>query len=139
MASAPYVTNPGYVQAPPSVPYYYTARDAFRTPTVYRTDFSINYSYNFGPVQLFVQPQLLNAFNAQAIFTNDPNLLDQSVETAVSRPGSYAAFNPFTTIPVRGAANTGANWNYAPTFGDALTSTAYQLPLTFRVSMGVRF
>ncbi len=139
VASAPYVTNPGYVQPPPSVPYYYTARDAFRTPTVYRTDFSINYSYNVGPVQLFVQPQLLNAFNSQAIFTNDPNLLGQSVENAVSRPGNYATFNPFTTIPVQGPRDTGANWNTSSTFGQALSSTAYQLPLTFRVSMGVRF
>ena len=45
------VPNHGYLapQAPTgTVDYYYTARDAFRTETTYRTDLSMNYAYRIG-------------------------------------------------------------------------------------------
>ena len=38
-----YVTNPGYITPPSSVTYYFTARDAFRTPAVKRTDLSLQF------------------------------------------------------------------------------------------------
>ena len=48
----PFVTPaPGYLmpQGPPgAVDYYYTARDAFRTETTYRTDLAISYGYRVG-------------------------------------------------------------------------------------------
>ena len=43
----PLWSNPGYLtpQAPPQcVDYFFTARDAFRTETTYRTDLSVNYA-----------------------------------------------------------------------------------------------
>lgn len=64
------VPNPGYLtpQAPTgTVDYYYTARDAFRTETTYRTDLSINYARRLraGAAQpeLFFHGEVLNILN----------------------------------------------------------------------------
>ena len=61
--AAQYVTPQGGT----SETYYYTARDAFRTDSEYRTDMSatLNHSLNAGShkVDLFVQMQVLNVFN----------------------------------------------------------------------------
>ncbi len=137
--SSLYVTNPGYAWPPSRVTYWYTGRDAFRTPTVYRTDLALTYGFNIGPVQLFVQPQVLNLFNGQVIVTTQPNFFNQTVNTSVSQPRSYVGFNPFTTVPVQGPAGSGANWNYSADFGRALGPQAYQVPRTFRISMGLTF
>ena len=135
VASYPFVTNPGYVSRPASVTYYYTARDAFRTETLYRTDLSLFYSYRIAnAVELFITPQVYNVFNAQHVVT--PNV---AVETRVSNGAQYAAFNPFTTVPTQGARNTGANWNYGPLFGQPTSAAAYQTPRYFQIGLGVRF
>jgi len=52
----------------------------------------------------------------------------------VSTPNRYAAFNPFTETPVQGT-----HWDLGPTFGQATSRFAYQIPRTFRMSFGVRF
>ena len=39
----PYVNNPGYLIPPDTATYYFTARDAFRTAAMYRTDLAVNY------------------------------------------------------------------------------------------------
>ena len=64
------VQNPGYVTpgAPNgTIDYYFTARDAFRTATTYRTDLSINYGRRLraGDAQpeLFFHGEVLNIFN----------------------------------------------------------------------------
>jgi len=140
VATRAYVTNPGYQSPPSSVTYWYTARDAYRTATANALDLSLNYGINIGPVELFVQPQVINVFNDKAIVFNTPNLLGQTANTAVNvGTASYDRFNPFTTVPTLGAAGSGANWNYGSTFGKALAVTAYETPFTFRVSMGIRF
>jgi outer membrane receptor for ferrienterochelin and colicin len=132
----PYVTNPGYLIPPSSVTYYFTGRDAFRTEDVYRTDISLNIAFRpIGSLELFVEPQLLNAFNSQAV--TGPNA---SIETRASvGAASYAAFNPFTEAPKSGARGTGANWNYGPLFGQPTGPASYQLARTFRMSVGLRF
>ncbi|MEO8585797.1 MAG: carboxypeptidase regulatory-like domain-containing protein [Acidobacteriota bacterium] len=130
------VTNPGYSQAPTSVTYYYTARDAFRTDDIKRTDLSLNFATKIGPVEIFVQPQVINVFNNQGKIA-----VDQTVQTFVNTTG-YLNFNPFTTVPVRGARNTttpAANWNYGPNFGNARNKDDYQLPRTFQATVGLRF
>ncbi len=139
--SARYVTNPGYISPPPNVAYYYTARDAFRTPVVYRTDVAMNYSYRIGPVEIFVQPQVVNLFNGQNIASNENsgNGINQTVRDRVSAGAGYADFNPFTTAPVRGVSGTGANWDLPSNFGTARSVFSYQTPRTFRMSLGLRF
>ena len=49
-------------------------------------------------------------------------------------------FNPFTTVPVQGAKGTaGANWDYGPSFGKAVSAAGYQTPRYFQVAVGLRF
>jgi outer membrane receptor protein involved in Fe transport len=139
----PYVTNPGYRTPPTAVGYFFTDRDAFHTPDIYATDFSLNYSFKWGAfgrdLEVFVQPEILNIFNEQNIATTDVNFFDTSVcdaTTAVSAtcPGSYVRFNPFTEVPVEGV-----HWAKGTNFGGPLLPEAYQTPRTFRVSLGIRF
>jgi outer membrane receptor protein involved in Fe transport len=152
-----FVTNPGYVTPPSSVTYYFTARDAFRTDDIKRTDLSLNFAGKVaGLVEIFVQPQVLNLFNNQGKIA-----VNQTVRTFASPGGgNYANFNPFTTAPQQGisapkGATPTSNWDYArvgtcttadPTaagcalsFGAARSVADYQLPRTFQITMGVRF
>jgi outer membrane receptor for ferrienterochelin and colicin len=128
-----YVTNPGYVLPPSYLTYWFTGRDAFRTPTVTHLDLALNWSLRVGPVELFVQPQVLNVFNSHAIASNETSRLDQGVRTAVNTP-ELQPFDPFRSRPIEGV-----NYALSPTFGQALGPLAYQQPRTFRLSMGVRF
>ena len=151
----PYVTNPGYLTPPTPLqtPYYYTARDAFRTASQVRTDLAINYVYRFpgaSGVELFGQVQVINLFGqsqlcacgATAFGTGSSGnaggtniqRLSTTVLTSVSTPARFAAFNPFTTQPVRGV-----NWDLGPTFGQAVSRFAYTTPQSLRLSFGVRF
>jgi Carboxypeptidase regulatory-like domain len=132
-----FVTNPGYITRPSSVTYYYTARDAFRTDDIKRTDLSLNFSTKIGgAVEIFVQPQVINVFNTQGKVA-----VDATVQTAANTSG-YLTFNPFTTTPVQGPRNTTtptANWNYGPLFGTARNNLDYQQPRTFQATVGLRF
>jgi outer membrane receptor for ferrienterochelin and colicin len=129
-----YVDDFGYETPPSSVTYYFTKRDAFRLPNVNRTDLALNYSYNIGPVEIFVQPQVTNVFNNSAVIA-----VNTAVETKVNRPANYADFNPYTTAPTQGTRNSGANWGYGPSFGKPTGPASYQAPRVFRVGFGVRF
>jgi hypothetical protein len=126
-----YVTGaPAYVTPPTSVNYYFTARDAFRTDTILRTDLSLNFSTRIAnTVEIFVQPQVLNVLNRQGLVG-----VSTTVRTPVNVPGGYAKFNPFTSAPVQGT-----NWDYSSTFGKARNNLDYQLPRTFTLAAGVRF
>ena len=133
--SRPYVTNPGYAVRPSSVTYWYTARDAFLTDDIFRTDLSLIYTYRIAnTVEIYLAPIINNLFNSQHV-----QIVNQTVESRVTNQSSYAAFNPFTTIPTQGARGTGANWNYGPQFGQPTTPTHYQTPRYFIVSAGIRF
>ncbi len=132
-----FVTNPGYQTPPTSVAYYYTARDAFRTDDIKRTDLSLNFATKIGGVvEIFVQPQVINVFNNQGKIA-----VDTTVQTRANTTG-YLDFNPFTTVPVQGARNTTtptANWNYGPNFGTARNVNDFQQPRTFQATVGIRF
>jgi hypothetical protein len=125
-----YVTNaPAYVTPPTSVTYYYTARDAFRTDTILRTDLSLNFTTRIANAfEIFVQPQVLNVLNRHGLVA-----VNTAVVSAVNSSG-FQRFNPFTTTPVQGV-----NWNYSSTFGQARNNQDYQLPRTFTLAAGVRF
>lgn len=141
--STPYVTNPGYYQPPTAgVTYWFTARDAFRTPTVTRLDMSLNWTMPiFKTIEIFISPQVYNVFNSATVTG-----VDQTVVTAASPGGSgntFVAFNPFTTAPVQRPNGDQtvktANWDYGPNFGNPTAYGSYQLPRTFRISCGIRF
>jgi len=146
----PFVTNPGYVtpQGGNTETYFYTARDAFRTEALSRTDLAINYSHGIRAasrrVELFGQLQVLNIFNqlqlcgcGDSVFNNGGAYNMATIGQGVLSPANTATlarFNPFTTTPVHGT-----NWNYGSNFGTALARTAYTSPRMFRISFGVRF
>lgn len=154
--AAPFVPNPGYLvpQAPAGgVDYYYTARDAFRTDTTYRTDLSINYAYRIGTgtshPELFFHGEVLNVFNqfqlcgcGGSVFSNggttDLTTIGQAIRTPRNASALYPAFNPFTTTPVKGV-NWDVNTTPGAAFGSALNQFAYTSPRILRFSAGVRF
>ena len=133
---APYVpAGLGYRNAPGSMTYYFEDRDSRRTGASSSTDVAATLSYRLPgarQAQAFIKTDVLNLFNQSAIV--NPFFLNQGVLTNVTNPGAYAAFNPFTTDPVRGT-----HWDLAPTFGQPQNRFAYQIPRTFRLAVGIRF
>ncbi len=120
--------------------YYFTARDAFRTDDIKRTDIAINFSKTIGGlVEIFIQPQVLNLFNNRGVIA-----VDTTVNTERNAGGgTYLTFNPFTTIPVQrphldNTVKT-ANWDFGPNFGKPTSVNSYQIPRQFLVTMGLRF
>ena len=157
VAIRPYVTNPGYASPPSRVSYYFTARDAYRTETIYPTDLSLTYTFVVPAIgtnlEFYVTPRVTNVFNQMGVIN-----VNSSVYTAANSGKGLSPFNPFTAEPIecpQGApaaqcAAMGANWQKAPTFGQPLNATTpagypltvngdYQMPRTFLVSLGVRF
>ncbi|MEO7192779.1 MAG: carboxypeptidase regulatory-like domain-containing protein [Vicinamibacterales bacterium] len=131
------VRNPGYALPPFTGTYFFTPRDEFRTESMFRTDLAINYNHDLSTHHrptVFAQFQLLNLFNQFQLFNGANQDIDRTVLTAVDDPDRFAAFNPFTTKPVKGL-----NWDYGNKFGKAIGKGAYTLPRTFRMSVGVRF
>lgn len=151
--SAAYVSNPGYVAPPATVPYYFTARDAYRTDDIWSTNLSLNVSANLGPVEVFVQPQVLNVFDNDGVLAPDTSV---TVGTGTTPNSSgLVRFDPFNGTPVEcpqtaGAAECqamGANWKKGPSFGRPTTgaqnlvsrSGSFQGTRLWFVSMGIRF
>ncbi len=126
--SRPYVQNPGYVQPPSAVRYFFTKPGSFRTDDITRTDLALTCTVSlFRNAELFVRPEVLNLFNENGVVA-----VDRTVRTA--RNGQFSPFNPFTDKPVRGV-----HYDFPSTFGKPTSAADYQLPRTFRVSAGVRF
>jgi len=69
-----------------------------------------------------------NVFNQQAVVTGN------STELTALNSSSLETFNPFTETPVEGV-----HWRKGDDWGQAEDDTDYQLPRTFRVSVGIRF
>jgi len=126
------VTNPGYISPPTSVNYYFTDRDAFRTDTITRTDIAVNYEFKWPllgqDLEFFLQPEVLNLFNEDGV-----EAVNTTVQQATNTAG-LQRFNPFTETPVEGV-----HWRKGPTFGQPRNDLDFQLPRTFRFSVGVRF
>ncbi|HEX9162728.1 MAG TPA: TonB-dependent receptor [Thermoanaerobaculia bacterium] len=134
------VVNPGYVTPPTNVQYFFSDRGAFRVDNVSAMDFSLNWSLpSLRGVSPFFKADLLNAFNQQAI--EDPDFVNKIVvtrrQTSCLQTGSTSrcvAFNPFTETPQQGV-----NYQFGPIFGQPTSKDAYQLPRTYRFSLGLRF
>jgi hypothetical protein len=130
-----YVADPadlGYVGWPGTATYFFSDRGAFRTETVTRTDFSLNYSFFIDisdhQLEIFLQPEVTNLFNEHAV--TDPN---NSVYT-YRNDDSLVAFDPFTETPVEGV-----NWRKGDSWGEAQSEVDYQVARTIRFSLGIRF
>ena len=88
------MTDPGYVtpQGAASENYYYTARDAFRTESLRRTDIAVNYTLGLGTgarqLTPFVQIQVINLFNNQDLCACGSDVFTNSGGVALNRIGS---------------------------------------------------
>ncbi len=140
----PVVANPGYVRIENDpFTYYYTARDAFKTDSMQRTDFALNYSFRwqaFGKsMEVFLQPEVINVFNNDAVhFIDDINtdVLTQANRgvCAGSPSGRCLGFNPLTQTPIEGV-----HFTKGGDFGLPENEDAFQDPREYRFSVGFRF
>jgi outer membrane receptor protein involved in Fe transport len=134
--------------------YYFTARDAFRLPTVHRTDLSATYTFPLWRVQLYTKGDVLNVFNRDDVAITQfggpvgatPSLDFANVNTAATS-ANFLPFNPFTQTPVECPVGTpgaqclamGAHYQRVANIGGARDKFSYQQARTFRVYFGIRF
>jgi hypothetical protein len=145
----PVVANPGYAIPPTSVTYFFSDRGGFRFDDITRTDFSLNYSFLWGAfgrqIEVYLQPEVLNAWNEDGLVDFDTRIRTAATANAngacpgahnpVTNPNSRCIrFNPFTETPVEGV-----HWAKFASFGQPLNQFDFQLPRTFRFSVGFRF
>jgi hypothetical protein len=102
-------------------------RGNYRTDDVNSTDLSLNYRLPLWKTELFLQGDMLNVLNNQDV--EDVNFITKTVTRIAAAP-----FDPRTQDPV-----AGVNYNLSPTFGQPNNFQAYQLPRTYRFSVGLRF
>jgi len=121
-----FIGDHGYALPPTRFDYWFEPSGTYRTDDVSSTDLALNYSFQATlagvELELFLRPEITNLFNETATVREDATI------------NVLATFNPFTEEPVEGV-----HWAKAPTFGQPLTPDDYQLPRTFRVSLGIRF
>jgi len=145
----PYVTNPGYVNPPSTVDYYFAARDAFRMASLHQSDVALNYAKRLGirKSEIFFRGTIINVFNRDELTNFAGGALPGSGQTGCGTSGcinmtvqtnanssSLARFNPFADTPVEGV-----NWRKGTTFGQATSRFAFQTPRTYQFSVGLRF
>ncbi|MDH3744833.1 MAG: TonB-dependent receptor [Acidobacteriota bacterium] len=130
--SRPYVTNPGYASPPSTVAYFFNGRGDQLTDDITRTDLALNYSFQWNAwgksMEVFLQPEIINIFNEDGIENPVDDILDNTND------GSFAAFNPFTTTPVRGT-----HYDLSSDYGQADDEDDFQDPREYRFSIGFRF
>jgi hypothetical protein len=127
-----FVDNPGYVTPPQVLDYYFSGRGAFTTDDITSTDLALNYSF-FIPagsrdVEVFLQAEVLNVFNELGVVDVNTTVMTSQSDS------SLEIFNPLTETPVEGV-----HWRRGADFGEPTSERHFQLPRTFRVSVGVRF
>ena len=131
-----FVTNPGYARPPRDQTYYFSERGEYRYEDATATDLAINWELPIKKVNVFLQGELINAFDEQAVIAG------ANTSVVVTR-----AFDPFTVTPVECAPGTptatcsanGQHFRKSTAFGNPTSSLSYQLPLTYRFSAGIRF
>lgn len=145
----PHVANPGYVNPPSTVDYYFTARDAFRMASLHQSDVSLNYAKRLGIArsEVFFRGTIVNLFNRDELTNFAGGALPGSGQTGCGTSGcinttvqtnanasSLARFDPFTETPAEGV-----HWRKGASFGQPTSRFAYQTPRTYQFSVGVRF
>ncbi|MCA1791464.1 MAG: TonB-dependent receptor, partial [Thioalkalivibrio sp.] len=112
----------GYETPDVTQTYFFSDRGEFRWDDLTATDLAINYGLPISRFEVFVQGELINAFNEQAVVAGSAAVrLIQS-------------FDPFTETPVEGV-----HWEKRASFGSPTSPNSYQLPRTYQFSAGIRF
>jgi outer membrane receptor protein involved in Fe transport len=139
------VADPGYLNAATSSAggynYYFSDRGAFRWDNITATDLGLNFSLPISRASFFAQADIVNVLNEHVQVAGNT-----TVRTAFNS-SRMAPFNPFTDTPKEcPQGNTavqcralGANWQKGDNFGKATGVTNYQLPRTYRASLGFKF
>jgi outer membrane receptor protein involved in Fe transport len=123
------VENPGYNFPPTSVNYFFSDRGAFRWDDVTATDVALNYYLPIRNVNLFLQGELINAFNQAAQISGNTAVITRQQDASLLR------FNPLAgEVPVEGV-----HYRLGGQFGQPTSPNHYQLPRTYRFSAGLRF
>lgn len=117
-----------YARLPSGVTYYFSDRGEFRFDDTTSTDVAINYNLPIFRVELFAQGELLNAFDEDAAVLGDTTVFTARNDPTLSR------FNPFTETPIEGI-----HYRFGSNFGKPTAIGHYQLPRTYRFSVGLRF
>jgi outer membrane receptor protein involved in Fe transport len=117
-----FVTNPGYLNPPDEMGYYFLPRGSQNWDDLWSVDLALNYGFTISGIQLFAQFDLLNATNEQG---------QDGGNTTVN---VLEDFNPFTETPVQGT-----DWDFGSSYGNPTSENSFQTPRTFRFSVGVRF
>ncbi len=133
---APFVQAAGYQQPPVAARYFFTARDAFRTPAMRRADLGISYTRRLpGTVhgEIFGRFAVLNLMGQRRI--RHPEQL-AVVRTAFT-DASLQPFDPFRDTPVRDVHWTFDDANVRR--GTASESLATTMGRAVSVSLGLRF
>jgi hypothetical protein len=136
VAVAPFVSTPGYLQAPAALDYYFTDRDAFRTPSLKRTDVGLSWRRAmFGTVHgdVFVNLHILNVFGGTRVLNPQQYVVTRTAFT----DAGLQPFNPFTTAPVRDVHYTFDDSGVNP--DDPRPGVPTTLGRTWLVTLGVRF
>jgi hypothetical protein len=134
------VVNPGYETVPTNVSYTFSERGELRLDDITSTDLGLNYVVPFGRFRFFAEADVLNILNEQGI--EDPDHIDKTILTRrqatclqTGTTTRCAGFNPLAgEEPVEGV-----HWQKGSAFGQPLSTDAFQVPRTYRVSLGLRF
>ena len=125
-------------QTPPTYQtYYFSDRGEFRWDDVTATDLAVNYALPLGPTEVFVQAEMFNVFNEQAVVGG--NTFVNVYRTSLSGCGAGGAercapFDPFNDTPVEGV-----NYSLGDNFGQPTGPASYQAPRAYQFSVGLRF
>ncbi|MCB1049439.1 MAG: TonB-dependent receptor [Acidobacteria bacterium] len=117
----------GYRSVPSTNTYFFSGRGEYKLDDWYATDLGINYSINFKRLEFFLQIDIFNIFNQDAVV--DAANVDTSVIVDRNNP-----FNVYTDTPVEGV-----NYRLGDNFGNPTDNAAYQNPREFRFDVGFRF
>lgn len=129
-----------YANPPGTVGYFFSPRGAFELDSVTQTDLALNYSFFWRDFEFFVQPEVFNLWDEDAV-----DGVNTTVLTSENDP-RLDPFNPFTEEPVfdpnlddNGTGGLVGNWALGPDFGEPQANADFQAPRLFRISLGVRF
>jgi outer membrane receptor protein involved in Fe transport len=134
-----------YAQDPTSVGYFFSDRGELRWEDVTSTDLALNYTLPIWQLEFYAQGEVLNTFNEDAQVSGNTTVLTAANSTCIQTTGPKtgqrcSTFNPRTETPIEGI-----HYRLGPTFGQPTAATtfstqgSFQLPRTYRLSLGVRF
>ncbi|MGH9458085.1 MAG: TonB-dependent receptor [Thermoanaerobaculia bacterium] len=131
LAELPYVSPPSFQT------YYFSERGEYRWDDFLSTDLSLNYYLPISAVTVFVQGEVFNVLNEQAVLGGNTTVITRWTSLTGCGPDGQTrcqAFDPFTETPVEGV-----HYALGENFGQPTSPSSYQNPRSYRFSVGLRF